>query len=120
MPAKKMLFILQCTSLSASFRIPSGAISHLQQTPQNKCLGVTKRIQSMATSSSHARKRFILHLSLINGMFCAAMNFFPSQVIGLVYNDIMLLPPNFVKDMGKFTDVQLSDFKYDSVSGECR
>lgn len=48
------------------------------------------------------------------------MNFFPSQVIGLVYNDIMLLPPNFMKDMGKFTVVQLRDFKHDSVSGECR
>ena len=63
---------------------------------------------------------YSIFLLLMECSVLTVMNFFPSQVIGLVYNDIMLLPPNFVKDMGKFTDVQPSDFKYDSVSGECR
>lgn len=56
----------------------------------------------------------------MGGSVLTVMNFFPSQVTGLVYKDIMLLPPNFMKDMGKFTDGQPNDFKHDSVSGECR
>lgn len=48
---------------------------------------------------------YFIFLLLMGGSVLTVMNFFPSQVIGLVYNDIMLLPPNFMKDMGKFTVV---------------
>lgn len=46
---KKTLFIRQCRSLSTHFKIPSGAITHLQLTRWNKCLRVTKSIHSTVT-----------------------------------------------------------------------
>lgn len=85
---KKMLFIHQCAPLSARFKIPSGAIIHLQRTQRNKCLRVTKSSCTRVTSQCQVMWHFIHHLPFINGRsFMNSHGFVPSGVTGMKWDE---------------------------------